>query len=92
MFILKRILLGVIATLLVLGLVAVGLFYFGGPSTPTPAPAADAGATATPDPMMGAPDDGRFIIEVPGCTCHSDDPAVVAEHATYRMSECAECH
>jgi hypothetical protein len=92
MFILKRVLLGLVVTLLALGLVAVGLFYFGGPSTPAPGPAADTGATAAPSPMTGAPGDQRFIIEVPGCTCHSDDPAVVAEHATYRMSECSECH
>lgn len=33
-----------------------------------------------------------LAIEIPGCRCHSDDPKVVAEHARYRMNQCAGCH
>jgi negative regulator of sigma E activity len=33
-----------------------------------------------------------LAIQVPGCVCHSDDPQVVADHATYRMSQCFDCH
>ena len=33
-----------------------------------------------------------LAIEIPGCTCHSDDPQIVAEHAEYRMNQCAGCH
>jgi hypothetical protein len=39
-----------------------------------------------PDP------DSPLAIEIPGCTCHSDDPQIVAEHAEYRMNQCAGCH
>lgn len=30
--------------------------------------------------------------DIPGCVCHSDDPAIVAEHAQYRMNQCFACH
>ena len=34
----------------------------------------------------------RFVIPIPGCTCHSKDPVQTAKHRTYRMSECVRCH
>ena len=33
-----------------------------------------------------------LAIQIPGCVCHSEDPQVVADHATYRMSQCFDCH
>ncbi len=33
-----------------------------------------------------------FTFQIPGCRCHSDDPAVVEEHAQYRLNQCAGCH
>ena len=64
------------------------------------APTASA-PTSTPASITASPAEGvvpaeepsgALAIEIPGCVCHSDDPQVVAEHATYRMSECFECH
>lgn len=33
-----------------------------------------------------------LAIEIPGCVCHSDDPKLVEEHASYRMNQCGGCH
>jgi hypothetical protein len=33
-----------------------------------------------------------LAIQIPGCVCHSDDPKLVEEHASYRMNQCAGCH
>ena len=63
-------------------------------------------SSATPQDSGGAPAIGEVVeaeapppdpssplaIEIPGCTCHSDDPEVVAEHEQYRMNQCAGCH
>jgi hypothetical protein len=38
------------------------------------------------------PIDARFVIPIPGCTCHSTDPVQTAKHRVYRMSECNRCH
>jgi hypothetical protein len=48
-------------------------------------PKADGEAPA-PDP------NSPLAIEIPGCRCHSDDPKLVAQHAEYRMNQCAGCH
>jgi hypothetical protein len=39
-----------------------------------------------PDP------DSPLAIQIPGCTCHSDDEKIVEEHASYRMNQCFGCH
>jgi hypothetical protein len=44
------------------------------------------GEVPPPDPSV------PLAIEIPGCVCHSDDPEIVEEHATYRMNQCAGCH
>ncbi|GAB4279340.1 MAG: hypothetical protein Kow0056_12380 [Coriobacteriia bacterium] len=61
--------------------------------------AGDSGSQRVPIPegMMsgaGAPEGGveMPLIPIPGCKCHSDDPAVVEEHAQYTLSDCAKCH
>lgn len=44
-------------------------------------------------PQVPAPDpNAPLAVEIPGCVCHSDDPQLVEEHATYRMNQCAGCH
>ncbi|MDA3936072.1 MAG: hypothetical protein PF636_04290 [Actinomycetota bacterium] len=63
----------------------------------------DSGATGTTSSGASAPggasslpteaeDSSPLAIQIPGCVCHSDDPQLVEEHATYRMSECYGCH
>ena len=34
----------------------------------------------------------RFVIPIPGCQCHSDDPVLTAQHSTRHMNECGKCH
>lgn len=59
------------------------------PSDPGGADApGDAGQGAVPEPDPSSP----FAIEIPGCVCHSDDPALVQQHAEYRMNQCFGCH
>jgi hypothetical protein len=41
---------------------------------------------------QAAPIQKRFVIPIPGCRCHSDDPVLTAQHAYRRMSECGQCH
>ncbi|MHB1136744.1 MAG: hypothetical protein ACYCXR_04265 [Coriobacteriia bacterium] len=50
-------------------------------------------ASAAPD-VEAAPEQGSdpLAVEIPGCVCHSDDPVVVEAHASYRMSDCFDCH
>ena len=33
-----------------------------------------------------------LALEIPGCVCHSEDPALVQSHSRYRMNQCAGCH
>ena len=44
------------------------------------------GEVPAPDPQS------PFAFQIPGCTCHSDDPVVVEEHANYRLNQCRGCH
>jgi hypothetical protein len=36
----------------------------------------------------------RFVIPIPGCTCHSTDLVQTEVHRYYRMNECSKsgCH
>ncbi len=45
-------------------------------------------STVAPPPDPNTP----LAIEIPGCVCHSDDPAIVEEHSQYRMNQCMGCH
>ncbi len=86
--------LSLVVVVLAAGLV---LYYFGGPQAPADAATSvssqvadgDAGDTTS---GAAAPDDSPLAIQIPGCVCHSDDPQLVEEHATYRMNECFGCH
>ena len=78
---------------LVLG-VAAFAFAFGtpqAPPTPAAAPASAPGNAPASQPVP-AEESAPFAVQIPGCTCHSDDPAVVEEHSRYRISECRSCH
>lgn len=53
------------------------------------------GDTVTQVPEGGIPEPDEntpLAIQIPGCTCHSDDPKIVEEHSKYRMNQCAGCH
>jgi hypothetical protein len=34
----------------------------------------------------------RFVIPIPGCQCHSEDPVLTAQHTRRHMNECGKCH
>lgn len=55
---------------------------------PSGAASSQAASGTVPQPDPSSP----LAIEIPGCVCHSDDPAVVEEHAGYRMNQCFGCH
>lgn len=96
----KRIAVVAAVSLFLLAGAVVVVFALGKPTTAQPFRAATALA-AVPDIGTVAPDaeadagvtaSDPLAIEIPGCVCHSDDPQLVAEHATRRMSQCFECH
>jgi hypothetical protein len=89
--ILKRV--AIVLGVLVLFLIALGfaLFNFGGmwgSVDPTMASQYDSMVAAG----QAKPIEGRFVIPIPGCICHSTDPVQTAKHRVYRMSECSRCH
>lgn len=83
------------SAVLVIAALVVAMFAFGKPVTPQASSQAATPAGVAPAPAVGgAPDGGSdpLAVEIPGCVCHSDDPEIVAEHASYRMSQCFGCH
>lgn len=102
----KRVSLIAGTAVLVIAALVVAMFAFGKPVAPQASSRAVAptGAAAPQDPSgaPGAPmaadtvassgGSDPLVVEIPGCVCHSDDPAVVEAHASYRMSECFDCH
>lgn len=87
----KRILAGIGIVLLALVVIGGALYLFGGSVPPTAEQQAaydgllQAGAAPPPVP-------DQFVIPIPGCRCHSDDPVEVVTHAEYRMRDCGACH
>ena len=93
----SRLLIGVLALVAVVLAVGIVLYLFGGPQGAGDVVAggnAGVAVTATAAELQAPPPDpsSPLAIELPGCVCHSDDPAVVAEHAQYRMNQCFGCH
>lgn len=88
----KRI--GIIAAvgLFVLAAAVVIVFALGKPTTARVSPEVAAPAQVAGVEATSESGSDPLAIEVPGCVCHSDDEDVVAAHATYRMSECFDCH
>ena len=87
---LKRVAIGIGVAVAVLVALAVLLYSFGGMERPTAESRAAFAAMVAQGAV--APVDGRFVIPIPGCRCHSDDPVQQAQHATYRIKECRACH
>jgi hypothetical protein len=86
----KRILIGSGIVLGVLVVLAVMLYEFGGmwPPSEGTRTAYAAMVARGEEPAV----ESRFTIPIPGCVCHTDDPALQMQHAGRRMSECAGCH
>lgn len=86
----KRIALGFAATVAVLAVVAALLYSFGGMERPTPE------YRTAYDQLVAqgqaTPAEGRFVVPIPGCRCHSSDPVAQVQHSTYRIKDCTRCH
>jgi hypothetical protein len=88
---LKRVLAWVGVVLGGLLLVALVLYGLGGPGGVTQ-DVRDQHAALVVAGKAPAVED-RFVIPIPGCTCHSDDPVLIVEHAERRMRDCfGTCH
>ena len=89
--ILRRILIGLGVTIVLIVLLGVLLYNFGGMSGsahPETLKQYDAMVAAGQAPAIHT----RFVIPIPGCQCHSTDPVLTAQHSVRRMSECNRCH
>ncbi|MBN2822090.1 MAG: hypothetical protein JXR33_02725 [Coriobacteriia bacterium] len=87
---LRQIATGFGIALLVVVVVAAVLYFFGG-SMPPSADARDAYDSLVAQGVE-EPVESHFVVPIPGCTCHSDDPAAIVPHAEYRMRDCGACH
>lgn len=87
---LKRVGLSVLVVVAVLISAASVLYEFGGMEPP--APAVKSAYAQMVAAGRAKPVPGRFVVPIPGCVCHSADPAQQVTHSVYRMSECGSCH
>jgi hypothetical protein len=89
--VLERIGIGIGVTVVVLVVLGVSLYEWGGMSGSVD-PTMPARYDALVAQGKAQPIQARFVIPIPGCTCHSTDPVQTAKHRTYRISECGRCH
>ena len=86
----KRVAIGIGVAVLALVVLGVLLYSFGGMERPAPE------YRAAYEQMVAqgtaAPIERRFVIPIPGCRCHSSDPAQQMQHSLYRIRECMSCH
>lgn len=87
---LKRVLTGIGVTVLVLAAVALVLYNFG--SMQAPSAEMRQAYAATVAAGQAPPIEASFHIPIPGCVCHSSDPAQQMQHSTRRIKDCAGCH
>jgi hypothetical protein len=87
---LRRLLVGIALTLVGLLLLSATLYLFGTMMPPS-ADALSAYDSSFP-PGQAPPAEKRFHIPVPGCVCHSSDPALQVRHSTLYIRECSRCH
>ena len=89
--VLKRVGIGIGVTVVLLVVLGVSLYEWGGMSGSVD-PTMPARYDALVAQGKAQPIQARFVIPIPGCTCHSTDPVQTAMHRAYRMSECGRCH
>ena len=86
----RRILVGLGVAVVTLVALGAALYAFGGMWTRTPEMRASHEALVASGDAQ--PVEGRFVIPIPGCVCHSADPVLQAEHSARRIRECSQCH
>ncbi|MCX8007608.1 MAG: hypothetical protein N3B11_05780 [Coriobacteriia bacterium] len=82
-----RVLAGSAAALVTTGVV---LYAYGGMWVRTPTMRASYAAMVARGEQPPLP--ARFVVPIPGCVCHSDDPVLQAQHSRRRIRECSSCH
>ena len=73
-----------------LALLAAVVYVFGGampPSEEARAAYAQEVADGYQPPLPSS-----FVIPIPGCVCHSDNPSSVMRHSVRHLAECGACH
>jgi len=89
--VLRRIGIGIGTAVVLVGVLGVLVYNFGGMSgSAIPGISgqyAELVASGQAQPMRK-----RFVIPIPGCTCHSTDPVSTAQHSVRHMNECVKCH
>lgn len=90
----QKLLLGLGGTVVALVLLAALLYGYGGMGSSANDPAMKQQFQQLVASGQAQPVQKRFVIRIPGCTCHSNDPVQTEVHRYYRMSECAQpgCH
>ena len=73
-----------------LALVGAIIYRFGGPVAPPKSAVAEYQREVAEG--IQPPLEQRFVIPIPGCVCHSDNPSSVVRHSVRRLSECSGCH
>ena len=89
--VLKRIVIGLGVTVVLVVAAGALLYEFGGMSGsvyPDMKPRYEQMVAAG----QAAPIQARFVVPIPGCQCHSTAPVLTAQHSRRRMSECDKCH
>ena len=80
-----------LAALVLLALVGV-LYFFGGMSASANDPVMKDVYLQLVESGQVSPVEQRFVIPIPGCTCHSSDPYLTEQHRNRRIRECMGCH
>lgn len=88
----QKTLIGIGVTLVTLVLAALSLYNFGGMGGSANDPEIRQQYKALVDAGQIEPVERRFVIPIPGCTCHSDDPLLTEQHRNRRIRECSGCH
>lgn len=88
----QRVLIGILIAIAGLVVLALALFTFGGMGGSEYDPEIRAAYRELVETRQVAPVERRFVIPIPGCTCHSTDPYLTEQHRNRRLSECMGCH
>lgn len=90
----QKLLIGLGVTVVALVLMVLALYNFGGMGSSANDPAMKQQYEQLVASGQTTPVKKRFVIRIPGCTCHSTDPVQTEVHRYYRMRECSQpgCH
>ena len=88
----QRMAIGAGVAVVVIAAAAAVLYTFGGMGGSAYDPEIKAAYQQLIQTDQAGPVEKRFVIPIPGCTCHSTDPYLTEQHRNRRLSECMGCH